>query len=94
MGQNKTYTHGDRNLRSYSHRFKIKDNPQCPCGMGEQTVDHVIFRCNKFNLERTIFVDSVLKSGGIWPISKHELLKKFKNEFIKFSSKFELDKIQ
>ena len=85
---------GHGKLRSYFHRLKIKENPQCRCGMGEQTADHVIFRCNKFNGERTVFVDSVLKSGGIWPISKYELFKKFKNEFIKFTSKLDLEKIQ
>jgi hypothetical protein len=32
--------------KSYLHRFKIIESPDCPCGGGgRQTVDHLIFDC-------------------------------------------------
>ena len=32
-------------LRSYYHRFKIKDDLECVCRMGPQTTDHLIWDC-------------------------------------------------
>jgi hypothetical protein len=29
--------------KSYLHRFKIIESPDCPCGGGGQTVDHLIY---------------------------------------------------
>ena len=29
--------------KSYLHRFKIMESPDCPCGGGSQTVDHLLF---------------------------------------------------
>jgi len=28
--------------KSYLHRFKIIESPDCPCGGGSQTIDHLI----------------------------------------------------
>lgn len=37
---------GHGKLRSYLNRFKIIDEPTCPCNDGEQTSDHLIFSCD------------------------------------------------
>ena len=37
-------SHG--NIKAYLHRFKIIESPDCPCGGGNQTVDHIIFECS------------------------------------------------
>jgi hypothetical protein len=31
---------------AYLHRFKILEHANCPCGNGEQTVDHLIYQCS------------------------------------------------
>jgi len=36
----------------YLHRFKIIESPECPCDGGNQTVDHLIYECNKLHRER------------------------------------------
>jgi ribonuclease HI len=36
---------GHGKTRAYLHRFKIIEEPICPCGTAEQTTDHVIFEC-------------------------------------------------
>ena len=30
------------NMRVYLNRFQITDEPTCPCGKGDQTVEHII----------------------------------------------------
>ena len=46
MGINfSTIVTGHGTLRSYHHRFKIKDDPECVCRMGPQTTDHLIWEC-------------------------------------------------
>jgi len=34
------------------HRFKITDSSECPCGTGNQTVEHLIYECPKLQRER------------------------------------------
>jgi len=42
MGINlSTIVTGHGTARSYYHRFKIKDDPECVCRMGPQTTDHL-----------------------------------------------------
>jgi hypothetical protein len=31
--------------KSYLHRFQIIESPDCPCGGGSQTIDHLLFDC-------------------------------------------------
>ena len=33
---------GHGKTRDYLHRFKIIEEPTCPCGKGDQTIDHII----------------------------------------------------
>ena len=44
-------------------------SPQCPCKHRIQTVDHLIFQCNRLKNERETLKTSVLKAGN-WPVSK------------------------
>jgi len=45
-----TTAHGK--TRSYLHRFRIIESPECPCTNGNQTADHLLYQCNKLNSER------------------------------------------
>ena len=38
--------------RDYLHRFKIIEEPKCPCGKGGQTTDHIIYACERLTKER------------------------------------------
>jgi hypothetical protein len=51
---------GHGNIRSYLHRLKIIESPQCPCKHGTQTVDRLIFQCNRLKNEREKLKTSVL----------------------------------
>ena len=37
---------GHGKTRAYLNRFKIIDDPMCPCNEGEQTVEHLIYVCS------------------------------------------------
>ena len=56
--------------RSYLNRFKIIESPECPCANVNQTVDHLIYDCNKLNNERDKLIAHILKEGN-WPIRKN-----------------------
>jgi hypothetical protein len=51
---------GHGNIRSYLHRLKIIATPECPCKHGTQTVDRLIFQCNRLKNEREKLKTSVL----------------------------------
>ena len=60
---------GHGNMRSYLHRLKTIGSPQCPYKHGIQTVDRLIFQCERVKNEREILKNSVLKVGK-WPVNK------------------------
>jgi hypothetical protein len=37
---------GHGKTRAYLYRFKIIDEPTCPCGEGDQTPEHLIYECH------------------------------------------------
>jgi len=82
---------GHRKTRAYLHRFRILEHATCPCGKGEQTIDHLIHQCLILHKQREIFKSNVLKSGN-WPPSKREIISKHLKPFLLFlkSINFEL----
>jgi len=40
-----TIVTGHGNIKSYLYKYKIIDNPMCPCRKGHQKVQHIIFDC-------------------------------------------------
>jgi hypothetical protein len=71
--------------RSYLHRFKIIESPECPCANGNQKVDHLIYDCNKLNTERDKLIAQISKEGN-WPIRKSEIVKKCLKQLIHFAN--------
>ena len=43
---------GNCSLNKYLHRFHIIDNSTCECGEGEETVEHFLLRCKKYDRQR------------------------------------------
>jgi hypothetical protein len=83
---------GHGNIRSYSRRLKIIGSPDCPCKHGIQTVDHLIFQCNRLRKEREIFKKSLFKEGS-WPMSKSELTNKNLKQFIRYINSMDFVKV-
>ena len=76
---------------AYLHRFKILENATCPCGDGDQTIDHLLNRCPMLNTQRERFKHNVLKTG-IWPPKEQDIISKHLKPFLQFikSTNFEL----
>ena len=83
---------GHGNVRSYLHPLRIIGSPECPCKHGIQTVDHLIFQCNRLKNEREMLKNSVLKVGN-WPASKSELTSRNLKQFISYINSMDLEKI-
>jgi len=68
MGINiSTIVTGHGTLRSYYHRFKIKDDPKCVGRIGPQTTDHLIWECAHLLKQRESLKNRIRKAGGNWP---------------------------
>jgi hypothetical protein len=61
---------GHGKTKSYLHRFKLADDPTCPCNEGQQTSEHIIFDCNIFEAQRSSLIKQIMVSGGPWPLQK------------------------
>ena len=87
-----TVMSGHGNIQSYLHRLKIMDSPECPCKKDIQTIDYLIFQCEKLKYERGILKNNVLKAGN-WPISKNELVNKKLKQLIRYINSMDLEKL-
>jgi hypothetical protein len=67
---------GHGKLRSYLHRFGIRDNPTCPCEE-EQTSDHLIFQCKRLNKQRNDMIKQIKTTGGDWPMTNEKLVNNY-----------------
>jgi len=59
--------------RAYPHLFKILEHATCPCGKGDQTIDHLIKKCPILHTQKALFRRTQLKTGNSLA-SKHEII--------------------
>jgi len=83
---------GHGNIRYYLHPLKIIGIPECPCKHGIQTVDRLMFQCERLKNERDILKKSVLKKGN-WPLSKSELINRNFKQFFRYINSMDFEKI-
>jgi hypothetical protein len=81
---------GHGNIESYLYRFKIIEEPNCPCGNDNQTTEHILLECALLNEDRERLIAAVAKKDN-WPINKDMLIKKHYKAFVKFTK--QIDKI-
>jgi len=74
--------------RSYLHRFQVIESPECPCANVNQTVDHLLYDCNKLNNVRDQLIAHISKEDN-WPIRKSELVNKYLKQVIHFTNSFD-----
>ena len=87
-----TMVTGHGNIRSYLYRFKILETPLCSCGTEEQTIDHLLYKCERLNKERDSLRSKVMQTDT-WPTSKETLIQKHLKTFVKFTNEIALDKL-
>jgi len=86
-----TMVTGHGNIKSYLHRFKIIDVPNCPCENDNQTTEHILLECAILHEDREGLIAAVAEEDS-WPINKDKLIKRHYNAFAKFTQ--QLDKIK
>jgi hypothetical protein len=83
-----TMVTGHGKLRTYRHRLGLTNNPMCPCKEEEeqqqQTIDHLIFQCNKLRTQRNEMIKQIKNTGGNWPTTKETLVNNYLQIFVKF----------
>jgi len=65
---------GHGKTKSYLQRFKIIDNPMCPCNEGTQSSNHLIYDCKTLERQSSMLKQLITTSGGIWPTSNSDLV--------------------
>ena len=70
--------------KAYLHRFKLADDPMCPCNEGQQTSDHIIFYYNILEAQRSTMIKQIMVNGGPWPPPKDKLITKHLKAFLSF----------
>jgi len=76
--------------RSYLHRFKIIESPECPRGNGTQTVEHLLYDCGKLNNERGTLIANITKEDH-WPVRKSMLVSKYLKQVIHFTDSIDYE---
>jgi hypothetical protein len=70
---------GHGKTKSHLHRFKLTDNPMCPCNEGEQSPEHLI--CKILEFQRSSLKQHITARGGNWPTNNSDLVAKYLNVF-------------
>jgi hypothetical protein len=65
---------GHGKTTDYLHRFKVIEEPTCPCEEWDLTTDHVIYECERLSEERDR-LKRMAKRRNPWPINKRDLLR-------------------
>ena len=78
--------------RSYLHRSKIIESPECPCANGHQTMDHLLYDCIELSNERGKLMAHISKEDN-WPVRKSELVNRYLKQVIHFINSIDNEKL-
>jgi len=81
---------GHGNIKSYLYKYKIIDSSMCPCKIGEQTTDHILYDCELVEQERDKLKAEILRSEN-WLVSRDTLINKYTKSFKKFVDSIPLE---
>jgi ribonuclease HI len=85
---------GHGKTKAYLNRFKLTDNPMCPCNEGEQTVEHIIYECSILESHRSFMIKNISMRGGLWPPTNNELVNKYLDIFTMFVKSIDFSILQ
>jgi len=83
---------GHGNIKSCLYKHKIIDSSMCPCKIGEQTTDHILYDCESVKQERDKLKAEILRTENR-PVSKDILTNKHTKIFNKFVDSISLEKL-
>jgi hypothetical protein len=75
--------------KAYLQRFHLSKDARCKCRNEYQSMNHIIFHCEDINAQREL----QKLQRGTWPVSKENLITKYKKEFFVFIESIEFDNL-
>ena len=78
--------------KAYLHHFKIIESPDCPCKGGEQTVEHLLYDCNKLKRDRDELIRNISNQDK-WPVNKSALVNKHTKHFTQFINSIDFERL-
>jgi ribonuclease HI len=84
---------GHGKTRAYLYRFKLKDDARCICGHEDETMDHLLFRCEKTSIQREVLKQQTNQQRN-WTECKQELISKHTNVFCDFIESIDFKLLQ
>ena len=85
---------GHRKTKSYLHRFKLTDNPMCPCSEGEQSPEYLIYERKILKFQRSSMTQHITAGGRAWRTTNSDLVAKYLNAFSRFVKSIDFNKLQ
>ena len=85
---------GHGKTKAYLNRFKLIDNPICPCNEGEKSVEHLMYVCNILEPNKSAMIKHKTIRGGTLRPTNNELVSKYLNVFTKFVKSIDFTKLQ
>jgi hypothetical protein len=85
---------GHGKTKTYRHRFKLIDNPRCPCNEGTQSSEHFIYDCKILERQRKTLKHLIKVSGGTWPTTNSDLVAKYSHAFSRFIKSIDFQQLQ
>jgi len=79
-------------IKSYLYKYKIIYSPMCPCKIGEQKTDHILYDCEVVKQEGDELKTELLRSEN-WPVSNDTLINKYTKILKKFVDSVHLEKL-
>lgn len=58
---------GHGNFRAKLHSFNLTDSDMCECSREPETVEHILFVCHRFELDRARLEMVTFRAGHHWP---------------------------
>jgi len=82
---------GHGNKKAYLHKYKIIDDPTCPCRKGPQTVQHIIFDCPLLEKKREKLKAVVTRTEN-WPVSCNKLGVQYSEKIRRIRRQYKLER--
>jgi hypothetical protein len=83
---------GHGKTRAYLDRFKLAESAICPCNNEDQTLDHILTRCELLDIQRNTLRKTVT-ANGTWRPSKEELIAKYLKPFLTFRQSIQFEQL-
>ena len=93
------YLTGHGNFAAKLHSLGLRDSPNCSCGEGMDDPEHAIYKCTRWNEQRTRLVQTLTEEGFAWPCEpdvftrtrkSYSALRRFAKETLKVKEDIEI----